>query len=254
MEWNDNGPQNEDVTLIEIGPQPTSPQATTQVSPYTDPNVTSHLNYHTSSPLSSSVNSSTTTSSSAGSSAPKCNRLLTDLYEEADKLFLLKDSEKPSTFTEASMKSEWMDAMKFELISIEQNKTWSLLDLPKDRSPIRLKWIFKVKKDPNGKIIKHKARLVARGFVQKHGTDYDKDFTPVARIETIHMILSLAGKNGWYVHHLDVKSDFLNRTLEEEVHVTQTEGFKEQGEIEKVYRLSKALYGLKQAPEHGMLA
>lgn len=77
------------------------------------------------------------------------------------------------------------------------------------------------------------------------GVDYEEVFTPVARIETIRVILSLAGTNGWNVHHLDVKSAFLNGKLEEEVYVLQSEGFEEKGKTQKVYKLSKALYGLK---------
>lgn len=96
--------------------------------------------------------------------------------------------------------------------------------------------------------MKYKARILAKGYVQKHGVDYDEVFAPVERIETVHVILALAGTNGWRVHHLDVKSAFLNGNLEEELYVSQPKGYNKDGEIEKVYRLSKALYRLKQAP------
>ena len=138
--------------------------------------------------------------------------------------------------------------MGAEIASIKRNKTWSLVQLPRNRKPIGLKWVFKTKRDPTGRIMKHKARIVAKGYVQKYGIDYDEVFALVARIETVRVILALAGSNGWGVHHLDVKSAFLNGRLEEEVYVTQPGGFEKKCERNKVYKLSKALYGLKQAP------
>ncbi|GJS30316.1 zinc finger, CCHC-type containing protein [Tanacetum coccineum] len=156
--------------------------------------------------------------------------------------------EEPVTYAEASKRREWVKAMDSELASIEKNNTWSLVNLPKNRKAIGLKWVYKVKRDPSGKILKYKARIVAKGYVQKYGVDYDEVFAPVARIETVRVILALAGSNGWRVHHLDVKSAFLNGKLEDEVYVSQPEGYKKEGETKKVYRLSKALYGLKHAP------
>ncbi|GKD12058.1 zinc finger, CCHC-type containing protein [Tanacetum coccineum] len=112
----------------------------------------------------------------------------------------------------------------------------------------RLKWVYKAKRDEKGKIIKYKARLVAKGYVQEQGIDFDEVFAPVARIETVQLILALAAYHGWQVHHLDVKSAFLHGDLKEEVYVTQPEGFIQQGNSGKVYKLTKALYGLRQAP------
>nr|GEW70157.1 ribonuclease H-like domain, reverse transcriptase, RNA-dependent DNA polymerase [Tanacetum cinerariifolium] len=117
-----------------------------------------------------------------------------------------------------------------------------------DDTPIRgLKWGFKTKKDAKGKIIKYKPRLVAKGYVQEHGIDFDEVFAPVARIETVRLILALAAYHGWQVHHLDVKSALLHRDLKEEVYVTQPEGLIQQGNSKNVYKLTKALYGLRQA-------
>ena len=109
---------------------------------------------------------------------------------------------------------------------------------------LTLKWVFKLK-DEKGSVIKHKARLVARGFVQQEGIDYDDAFAPVARMESVRVLLALAA-GGWSVHHMDVKSAFLNGDLKEEVYVRQPLGFVVAGEG-KVYRLLKALYGLRQA-------
>ncbi|PWA60828.1 ribonuclease H-like domain, Reverse transcriptase, RNA-dependent DNA polymerase [Artemisia annua] len=116
------------------------------------------------------------------------------------------------------------------------------------RPAIGLKWVFKTKRDAQGKIIRYKARLVAKGYVQEQGIDFDEVFAPVARIETVRSILALAAYHGWQVHHLDVKSAFLHGDLKEEVYVTQPEGFVQPGNSGKVYKLIKALYGLRQAP------
>ena len=122
------------------------------------------------------------------------------------------------------------------------------MELPTGIKPIGLKWVFKIKRNANGTISKYKARLVAKGYVQRHGVDYEEVFAPVARIETIRMIIALAGSHGWEIHHLDVKTAFLHGELKEEVYVTQPEGFIVDGQEHKVYKLKKALYGLRQAP------
>lgn len=111
-----------------------------------------------------------------------------------------------------------------------------------------MKWVFKLKRDTDGKIVKHKARLVAKGYVQKQGIDFDEVFAPVTRLETVRLLLALAAKNGWEVHHLDVKSAFLNGDLQETVYVSQPEGFVKKNKEHLVYQLVKALYGLRQAP------
>jgi hypothetical protein len=100
----------------------------------------------------------------------------------------------------------------------------------------------------NGEIIKHKAHLVAKGHVQQPGCDFDGVFTHVARIKSVHLLLALTAGEGWSVHHMDVKSVFLNEELQEEVYVTQPPGFIIRGQEGKVLRLNKALYGLHQAP------
>lgn len=138
--------------------------------------------------------------------------------------------------------------MDSEIQSICKNRTWELAELPSGQKPIGLKWVFKLKKDSEGKVIKHKARLVAKGYVQKHGVDFDEVFAPVARLDTIRLLLALVANRGWQVHHLDVKSAFLNGELEEEVYVIQPEGYVQKGKEKMVLKLSKALYGLRQAP------
>lgn len=107
--------------------------------------------------------------------------------------------------------------------------------------------MFKVKKNVDGEVVKHKARLVAKGYVQQPGLDFDEVFARVARIESVRL-LALAAQEGWTVHHMDVKSAFLNGELQEEVYVAQPPGFVVAGQEHKVLRLDKALYGLRQAP------
>ena len=128
--------------------------------------------------------------------------------------------------------------MQAEMKSIEENRTWDVSELPAKQKAIGLKWVFKVKKDPNGNIVKYKARLVAKGYAQRHGVDFDEVFAPVARIETVRVLLALAAQDGWQVHHMDVKSAFLNGDMSETVYVQQPPGFRV-GDGDKVLKLRK---------------
>ncbi|GJV97484.1 ribonuclease H-like domain, reverse transcriptase, RNA-dependent DNA polymerase [Tanacetum coccineum] len=177
---------------------------------------------------------------------------LAEIYQSTQEVetetLLFTEEEEPRNYKEASTDKKWIEAMEIELDSINKNNTWTLTTLPPDQKAIGLKWVYKTKRDAKGKIIKYKARLVAKGYVQEQGIDFDEVFAPVARIETVRLILALAAYHGWQVHHLDVKSAFLHGELKEEVYVTQPEGFVQQGNSGKVYKLIKALYGLRQAP------
>ncbi|EON88790.1 Ribonuclease H, partial [Plesiomonas shigelloides 302-73] len=113
---------------------------------------------------------------------------------------------------------------------------------------LELKWVYKIKRNAKGEVERNKARLVAKGYNQRQGIDYDEVFAPVARLETIRLIISLAAQNAWKIYQMDVKSAFLNGLLEEEVYIEQPPGFEEKGQEDKVLKLKKALYGLKQAP------
>lgn len=139
---------------------------------------------------------------------------------------------------------DWTEAMEAELTSIIDNNTWTLVELPKGRRAIGSKWVYKVKHDSNGEVAKFKARLVAQGFTQRYGTDYDETFAPVARSVTFRILLNIAGNRNWNVSNYDIKTAFLNGKLEEEIYLKQPPGF-EQGS--KVCKLNKSLYGLKQA-------
>lgn len=151
----------------------------------------------------------------------------------------------PKTFKQAvnsSDKLRWMEAMNEELLSLSENGTYELADLPNDKKAIGCKWVFKRKTENNS--IRYKARLVAKGFNQRFGEDYDEVFAPVARASTIRLLLSMAGKMKLHVRQLDVKTAFLNGKLEEEIYMIQPEGFKIGNQM---LRLRKSLYGLKQA-------
>ena len=137
--------------------------------------------------------------------------------------------------------------MREEMLAIDRNNTWELEILPPNCRSIGLKWIFKLKKNPPGEVIKHKARLVVKGYSQRKGIDYEEVFAPVVRFETIRILIALAVLKGWKIHRLDVKSAFLNGEINEVTHVKQSEGFLVKGKEGHVLRLKKALYGLKQA-------
>jgi hypothetical protein len=180
-----------------------------------------------------------------GEEAPRRYRTVESVVEDleaadADEL-LFASSGEPSTFQEAEPHAPWRAAMMDEMTSIEENKTWSLTTLPAGKRAIGLKWVFKLKKNSAGEVIKHKARLVAKGYVQRAGVDFDEVFAPVTRLDSVRLLIAIAAHSGWEVHHLDVKSAFLNGELEEEVYVTQPPGFERAGEEDKVLRLSKAL-------------
>eukprot|EP00253_Pinus_taeda_P006070 PITA_06070 len=138
--------------------------------------------------------------------------------------------------------------MDEETNAIERNKTWDLVELPKGKEVIRVKWVYKTKSNAEGKIERHKARLVVKGYKQQYGRDYEETFAPVARMETVKAVLSIATQNKWKVDQMDVKSTFLNGVLKEEVYIEKPPGYEKKGQEHKVCRLKKSLYGLKQAP------
>lgn len=126
-------------------------------------------------------------------------------------------------------------------------ETWELVDLPQGKDAIELKWVFRTKHNADGSIQKYKARLMAKGYAQQQGVDFDETFSPVAHFETVRTFLAVAAQLNLPVFQFDVKTAFLNGEIQEEVYVSQPEGFVVNGEESKVCRLKKALYGLKQA-------
>jgi len=165
-------------------------------------------------------------------------------------IYLVDDT--PTTIAEAysSLDADlWKEAVQSEMDSIMSNGTWEVVDRPYGCKPVGCKWVFKKKLRPDGTIEKYKARLVAKGYTQKEGEDYFDTYSPVARLTTIRVLLSLAASHGLLVHQMDVKIAFLNGELEEEIYMDQPDGFVAKGQEGKVCKLLKSLYGLKQAPK-----
>ncbi|GKB44912.1 putative ribonuclease H-like domain-containing protein [Tanacetum coccineum] len=130
----------------------------------------------------------------------------------------------------------------------EPKKVWTLVDLPHGKRAIGTKWVYRKTKDEKGIVIRNKARLVAQGYTQEEGIDYDEVFAPVARIEAIRLFLAYASFKDFVVYQMDVKSAFLYGKIEEEVYVCQPPGFEDPEFPDRVYKVEKALYGLHQAP------
>ena len=125
---------------------------------------------------------------------------------------------------------------------------WELVPKPKGVNVIGIKWIFKNKSDEHGTVIRNKSRLVAQGYTQVEGINFDETFAPVARLESIRILLAIASHLNFKLYQMDIKSAFLNGILQEEVYVEQPKGFVDPHRLDDVYKLKRALYGLKQAP------
>nr|GEW53421.1 zinc finger, CCHC-type [Tanacetum cinerariifolium] len=160
-----------------------------EVNSQVTPNISTQSNYQ-----SDDVSIQATNSPSHFDHTPvRGFKILNDLYENIEELLLAEDE--PKNYKETSSDKKWSEEMKVELDFINRNNIWELTTLPKRHKAIGLKWVFKTKKDANGNIIKHKARLVAKGYIQEHGIDFDEVFAPVARMETIRLLLAIAANN-----------------------------------------------------------
>nr|GEV17777.1 retrovirus-related Pol polyprotein from transposon TNT 1-94 [Tanacetum cinerariifolium] len=156
----------------------------------------------------------------------------------------LKDAYFDATFRD----DDWVSAIQEELDQFARLKFWRLVPRPKGKSIIKTKWLFKNKKDESSLVIRNKARLVAVGYSQQEGIDYDETFAPVIRIKAIRLFLAYAAYKDFTVYQMDVKTAFMNGILKEEVYVSQPLGFVSKQYPDNVYALNKAMYGLKQAP------
>ncbi|GKE86245.1 retrovirus-related pol polyprotein from transposon TNT 1-94 [Tanacetum coccineum] len=154
----------------------------------------------------------------------------------------------PKNFKQAMIEPSWIDAMQEEIHEFERLKVWELVPCPDNVFLVKLKWIYKVKTNESGRVLKNKARLVAQVFRQEEGINFEESFTPVARIEAIRIFVANVAHKNMTIYQMDVKIAFLNGKLKEEVYVSQPEGFVDQDNPSHVYKLKKALYGLKQAP------
>ena len=131
----------------------------------------------------------------------------------------------PNSLSEALSKKEWRLAMKAEMDALEKNGTWELVDLPKGKKPVGYKWVFAVKLKADGSLERYKARLVAKGYTQTYGVDYQETFAPVAKMNTVRILLSLAVNFDWELQQYDVKNAFLHGELDEEIYMSIQPGF-----------------------------
>ena len=141
---------------------------------------------------------------------------------------------------------EWERAMLEEVNSLKQNKTWELVDPPKDRRVLSGKWVFKLKRGPHGEVIRHKARWVVRGFTQEEGIDYDETFASVVKPMSYKALFAIGAAPDLEIEQMDVRTAFLYGDIDYEIFVEQPYGMTDG--TTKVCKLRKALYGLKQAP------
>ncbi|GJT52051.1 retrovirus-related pol polyprotein from transposon TNT 1-94 [Tanacetum coccineum] len=155
----------------------------------------------------------------------------------------------PKNVNEALGDESWIVAMQEELNQFVANDVWELVPQPRNMTIIGTKWVFRNKLDENGIVSRNKARLVAQGYNQQEGIDYDETYAPVARLESIRILLAYACALDFKLFQMDVKSAFLNGFINEEVYVAQPPGFIDFEKPDHVYKLKKALYGLKQAPK-----
>ncbi|KAL4038657.1 hypothetical protein IC575_002280 [Cucumis melo] len=154
----------------------------------------------------------------------------------------------PSTIDSALKDEYWLNAMQEELLQFRQNNDWTLVSKPEGVNVIDTKWVFKNKTDEVGCVTRNKARLVAQGYTQVEGIDFDETFAHIARLEAIRLLLGISCIQKFKLYQMDVKSAFLNGYVNEKVYVAQPKGFVDSEHLKHVYKLNKALYGLKQAP------
>ena len=144
-------------------------------------------------------------------------------------------------------KAHWLDAMEKKMTSLQENDVWELVELPKGRKPFTCKWVFKAKTDADGEVERYKAQLVAQGFLQKFGTDYNETCGPLVRLEAIRTLIAMSVQLCLKFHQVDITTAFLSVNLKEEVYMRQPEEFVSPGQKHLVCRLNKSIYGLKHS-------
>ena len=170
------------------------------------------------------------------------NCFLSESFEE--------DIDEPMTVSEALKGKhavQWQDAINSEYNSLMRNDTWELVPPSKDKKVIGSKWVLKVKRNENGHVDKFKARLVAQGYSQTYGIDYEDVFSPVAKYSAIRTLLALANAYNFEIHQLDVKTAFLNGIIDHDIYMSQPEGFVDPEKPNHLCKLKRSIYGLKQS-------
>ncbi|GKB83480.1 retrovirus-related pol polyprotein from transposon TNT 1-94 [Tanacetum coccineum] len=155
---------------------------------------------------------------------------------------------KPKNIKEAMLDHSWIESMQDELNQFQRLNVWELVERPVGRNIIGVKWLWKNKTDAENTVIRNKSRLIAKGYCQEEGIEFEESFTSVARLEAVRMFVAYATHKNFTIYQMDVKIVFLNGPLKEEVYVSQPDGFVDPDFSNHVYRLKKTLYGLKQAP------
>jgi hypothetical protein len=159
-------------------------------------------------------------------------------------------TEEPRNYKDALKSKDadkWKLAIQNEVDSLTEKGVWKIVDRPRDRKAIGYKWIFKIKHNADGSIDKYKARLVAQGFTQRYGIDYDETYSPVSSMSSFRLLYAIAIKKGWQVEQMDVRTAYLNGKLEEDIYMEVPEGFSDHGDKNKVCHLERSIYGLKQS-------
>jgi hypothetical protein len=153
---------------------------------------------------------------------------------------LLVDHDEPATYTEAmeGLESEkWLEAMISEIRSMYDKQVWTLVDVPNNRKAVENKWILKKKTDADGNVTVYKSRLVAKGFWQIQGVDYDETFSPIVMLKSIRALLAIAAYFDYEISQMDVKTAFLNGNIEGELYMVQPEDFVDPKDASKVCKL-----------------
>ncbi|GKC54691.1 retrovirus-related pol polyprotein from transposon TNT 1-94 [Tanacetum coccineum] len=176
-------------------------------------------------------------------------RTLRSQAQDKSNFFCFISTIEPKNINEALKDENWVMVMQEELNQFKTNDVWELVLNPMDMTIIGTKWVYRNKLDENGVVTRNKARLVAQGYNQQEGIDYDETYAPVARLESIRILLAYACALDFKLYQMDVKSAFLNSFINEEVYVAQPSGFIYFAKPNYVYKLMKALCGLKQAPK-----
>lgn len=144
--------------------------------------------------------------------------------------------------------SKWYDAVKDEIDSMDKNNVWNLVELPPKATTVGCKWFsFKTKRDSKGKVKRHKARLVVKGFIQKEGIGYNQTFSPISKKDSLRIMMALVVHFDLELHQMDVRTTFINDDLEKEMYMKQPGGFVSKGQSHLVCKINKSMYGLKQS-------
>ena len=165
--------------------------------------------------------------------------------------FAVTDVYEPNTYDEEATtgpdSSKWIGAMGEEHEALVSNDTWELIPAPADTNVIKCRWVYKIKRNESGEIVRYKARLVAKGFTQQHGVDFFETFAPVAKVQSIRTIFFIASQLDCSMAQFDIPNAYVKAPVDEDIYIQQPQGFVDSDFPEHVLKLKKALYGLKQA-------